>query len=154
VTETLTRRQYTVLKTLYSRGKMTADDIGVRSDVLWRLEERGLVARDSSLGRGREKWFIHQAGRVVVDDHEQAREPWRVVAGGQEWQKRTRREAYIRVSRERGFHDVTVYRWVDGDWRVYAELDQVCLSCGGRIHWEGDLGCCSRCGDEWQNEEA
>jgi hypothetical protein len=64
----LTTRQVTVLRTLRAWGKMTADDIGVRSDVLWRLEHAGLVARDSNLGRGREKWFIYPAGREALDN--------------------------------------------------------------------------------------
>ncbi len=45
----------------------TADNIGVRSDVLWRLEERGMVARTGPVGRGREKWYILPAGRDAAD---------------------------------------------------------------------------------------
>jgi hypothetical protein len=63
----LTTRQRTVLQTLRNRNPMTADRIGVRSDVLWRLEERGLVARTSSRGRGRESWYILQAGRDALE---------------------------------------------------------------------------------------
>jgi len=57
----LTRRQATVLATLECRDRMTAADMGVRSDVLWRLEERGLVARNAH-----EQWHIRQAAKDAL----------------------------------------------------------------------------------------
>jgi len=62
-----TIRQYTVLQTLWAR-KMTAKQICVRSDVLWRMEERGWVAR--SCYPSGDVWYILQAG-------EQAAARWR-----------------------------------------------------------------------------
>ena len=62
-----TRRQYTVLQTLWAR-KMTAKQICVRSDVLWRMEERGWVARRGD-PHG-DVWHILRAG-------EQAAARWR-----------------------------------------------------------------------------
>jgi hypothetical protein len=63
---TLTIRQYTVLQTLGCGRKMTASEVGVRSDVLWRLEERGLVARNLH-----EKWHIQPAGQAAVDEYQE-----------------------------------------------------------------------------------
>ena len=57
-----TIRQYTVLQTLWAR-KMTAKQICVRSDVLWRMEERGWVAR--SCYPSGDVWYILQAGEAV-----------------------------------------------------------------------------------------
>ena len=64
-----TMRQYTVLQTLHGGWNMTAKQIGVRSDVLWRMEEAGWVARDL-----RDVWYILPLG-------EQAIERWRERAG-------------------------------------------------------------------------
>jgi hypothetical protein len=61
-----TRRQKTVLWTLRMGQKMTAADIGVRSDVLWRMEEVGWVAR-SVHGPLGDIWYILPAGRAVSD---------------------------------------------------------------------------------------
>ena len=69
-----TIRQYTVLQTLWAR-KMTAQQIGVRSDVLWRMEERGWVARSSNPSA--DIWYIRPAG-------EQAAARWRVKNFGPE----------------------------------------------------------------------
>jgi hypothetical protein len=65
-----TRRQYTVLQTLASGWKMTAKQICVRSDVLWRMEERGWVARTyaSTLT---DKWFIRPAGKAAIERYEE-----------------------------------------------------------------------------------
>ena len=62
-----TWRQYHVLETLWVH-KMTAKQICVRSDVLWRMEERGWVARRGD-PRG-DVWHILRAG-------EQAAARWR-----------------------------------------------------------------------------
>jgi hypothetical protein len=56
-----TGRQVTVLRILWRRNGMTAKAIGVRSDVLWRMEERGWVTRDL---HGR--WRIKSAGIEVL----------------------------------------------------------------------------------------
>lgn len=57
----LTSRQRTVLYTLHPAGTQTARQLGVRSDVMWRLEHMGLVAggigpevRYSITAKGRE----------------------------------------------------------------------------------------------------
>jgi hypothetical protein len=57
-----TRRQQTVLWTLRHGQKMTAAQIGVRSDVMWRMEEVGWVARDLH-----NVWHILEAGAAVSD---------------------------------------------------------------------------------------
>lgn len=57
----LTRRQRTVLASLET-GSRTARWLGVRSDVLWRLEERGLVARNGDM---EPRWRITDAGRLA-----------------------------------------------------------------------------------------
>jgi hypothetical protein len=62
-TAVLTRRQRTTLDTLYFQAR-TARWMGVRSDVLWRLEERGLVARNSDT---EPRWRITPAGREALD---------------------------------------------------------------------------------------
>jgi hypothetical protein len=65
VDEKLTRRQAIVLRRLYNDvSAMSARDIGVRSDVLWRLEERGLVTRNTH-----QQWRIRPAGRTALDDY-------------------------------------------------------------------------------------
>jgi hypothetical protein len=58
----LTIRQYTVLQTLRMGRRMTARQIGVRADVLWRLEERGLVGRNMH-----DQWRIRPDGVEAVD---------------------------------------------------------------------------------------
>lgn len=58
----LTTRQRTTLSSLSPRGGLRARELGVRSDVLWRLEERGLVARDLH-----ERWYLTDAGRALAD---------------------------------------------------------------------------------------
>ena len=68
----LTWRQYTVLLTLRMSNPMDAATIGVRSDVLWRLEEMGYVARSGMLGRHRERWYILPAGRKAGDEMHEA----------------------------------------------------------------------------------
>lgn len=57
-----TRRQLTVLYTIRHGQKMTAAQIGVRSDVMWRMEEVGWVARDHF-----HVWHIQPAGAAVSD---------------------------------------------------------------------------------------
>lgn len=57
----LTRRQMTVLGSLEFGNGRTAKWLGVRSDVLWRLEERGLVSRNAH-----ERWRITDKGRAVL----------------------------------------------------------------------------------------
>ncbi len=66
IVEMPTRRQYTVLQTLEFGRKMTAKQIGVRSDVLWRMEERGWVARDAL-----DVWHILLAGRQAIARYEE-----------------------------------------------------------------------------------
>jgi len=63
-----TRRQYTVLCTIAQGQKMTAKQICVRSDVLWRMEERGWVAR--SCYPSGDVWFIYPAGRAAIERYE------------------------------------------------------------------------------------
>ena len=63
-----TRRQYTVLCTIAQGQKMTAKQICVRSDVLWRMEERGWVAR--SCQPGGDVWYIYPAGRAAIERYE------------------------------------------------------------------------------------
>jgi hypothetical protein len=58
----LTRRQRTVLMSLET-GSRTARWLGVRSDVLWRLEERGLVSRNSDM---EPRWTITLKGREAL----------------------------------------------------------------------------------------
>lgn len=62
-----TMRQGTVLQTLAPRGGMTAGSIGVRADVLWRMEERGWVARNMH-----EVWHILPDGRAALERWEKA----------------------------------------------------------------------------------
>lgn len=60
-----TTRQGTVLMTLSmatGTGHMTAKQIGVRSDVLWRIEEAGWVARTLH-----DKWYIRPGGRAALE---------------------------------------------------------------------------------------
>jgi hypothetical protein len=59
----LTPRQITVLSTLEFGNPQTARNIGVRSDVLWRMEERGLVARNSDMDP---RWSITGGGRAAL----------------------------------------------------------------------------------------
>lgn len=59
----LTPRQTTVLRTLAFADRMTPQRIGVRSDVLWRMEERGLVARNAH-----DQWRITPKGRDALGD--------------------------------------------------------------------------------------
>lgn len=58
----LTRRQATVLRALSGGDSMSARDIGVRSDVLWRLEERGMVGRSVH-----HQWRIRLTGKQALD---------------------------------------------------------------------------------------
>lgn len=60
----LTKRQRTVIDTLSFGSPRTARWMGVRSDVLWRLEERGLVARNADM---EPRWRITDAGRLAVE---------------------------------------------------------------------------------------
>ena len=60
-----TIRQYTVLQTLHGGWKMTAKQIRVRSDVLWRMEQAGWVAR--SCYTSGDVWYIHPAGEQAAD---------------------------------------------------------------------------------------
>jgi hypothetical protein len=57
-----TRRQLTVLATLRDGRRMTAAEIGVRADVMWRMEEVGWVARNLH-----QVWHIRPAGAAVSD---------------------------------------------------------------------------------------
>lgn len=59
-----TPRQATVLGTLECVDHRTARWMGVRSDVLWRMEERGWVSRDLH-----EQWYIRPGGRDALDRH-------------------------------------------------------------------------------------
>jgi hypothetical protein len=60
----LTRRQAIVLRTLSgpSRTPMSARTLHTRSDLLWRLEERGLVHRNAH-----QQWRILPAGEQALD---------------------------------------------------------------------------------------
>jgi len=60
----LTKRQRTVLVSLLSGAGYTAKEMGVRSDVLWRLEEKGFVVR-TLFG---DVWYITGSGRREVED--------------------------------------------------------------------------------------
>lgn len=62
-----TQRQGTVLQTLSNHQKMTAKQIPVRSDVMWRMEERGWVARNYF-----EAWHILPAGEQALERWEKA----------------------------------------------------------------------------------
>jgi hypothetical protein len=64
-----TRRQVTVLRTIRHTA-MRADQIAVRSDVLWRMEEVGWVARNLH-----EVWHILPAGLAIVREWEDAHLP-------------------------------------------------------------------------------
>jgi hypothetical protein len=60
-----TTRQATVLATLASAtgsGKRTAKDMHVRSDVLWRMQEAGWVARTLH-----QEWYIRDAGQAALE---------------------------------------------------------------------------------------
>lgn len=59
----LTRTQRYALGELRFYSRRTPRDIGVRSDVLWRLEERGLVQRNLH-----EEWSITSAGIALLRD--------------------------------------------------------------------------------------
>jgi len=59
----LTKRQRTVMWSLCF-GAHTARHLGVRSDVLWRLEERGMVARNSDM---EPRWTLLQKGRDAIE---------------------------------------------------------------------------------------
>lgn len=67
-----TQRQKTVLWTLRMGQKMTAPQIGVRSDVMWRMEEVGWVARSGPGPGGLETWHILDAGAAVSDKAREA----------------------------------------------------------------------------------
>lgn len=68
-----TIRQGTVLRTLAGRGSMTAVLIGVRSDVLWRMEERGWVTSSGMIRRADERWTITATGHEALDRLEATR---------------------------------------------------------------------------------
>lgn len=57
-----TRQKGALIALSMSSGPVSARHIGVRSDVLWRLEERGLVARNAH-----EQWYIRDAGRRALE---------------------------------------------------------------------------------------
>lgn len=59
----LTKRQRAVLTLLATSGSKTPRYLGVRRDVLWRLEERGLVGSMSG-----ERFSITRAGREAIED--------------------------------------------------------------------------------------
>jgi hypothetical protein len=59
----LTRRQWTVLSSLEFGNGRTAKWLGVRSDVLWRLEQRGLVSRNLH-----DRWRITDKGQTVLEN--------------------------------------------------------------------------------------
>jgi hypothetical protein len=60
--ETLpTVRQSTVLATLELQNHRTARWLGVRSDVLWRMEERGWVGRNNY-----DQWYIKDGGHSAL----------------------------------------------------------------------------------------
>jgi len=67
----LTRRQAIVLRRLYDDiCAAGAREIGVRSDVLWRLEERGLVTRTWGPCRSPDaQWRIRLAGRIALGEY-------------------------------------------------------------------------------------
>jgi predicted transcriptional regulator len=46
-------------------GMAGTRQLGVRSDVLWRLEERGLVRRDSDI---EPNWYITDKGKKIIAD--------------------------------------------------------------------------------------
>jgi hypothetical protein len=66
-----TVRQYTVLRTLQTAlgtGHRSAREMYVRSDVLWRMEEAGWVARSyTALKRPDDQWYIKLAGNAAVE---------------------------------------------------------------------------------------
>jgi len=64
--DTLTRRQAIVLRTLSgpSSTAMSGRDLHTRSDLLWRLEERGLIQRNAH-----QQWRILPAGEQALDDY-------------------------------------------------------------------------------------
>lgn len=66
----LTRHQVIVLRALStsSGAAMSARRLGTRSDVLWRLEERGLVQRNAH-----QQWRIEPAGKQALDDYTRER---------------------------------------------------------------------------------
>ena len=60
---TLTTRQRAVLRLLSTSGTTTAKYLGVRSDVLWRLEEQGLVSSPNGI-----RWCITRKGIEAIED--------------------------------------------------------------------------------------
>lgn len=66
-----TTRQGTVLYSLNAAvgtGRRSARDMGVRSDVLWRMEEAGWVARSYTCRkRPDDKWYIKAAGIAALE---------------------------------------------------------------------------------------
>ena len=60
---TLTRRQQTILQSLAVSNGETAKQLGVRSDVLWRLEEMGLVVRTIH-----ERWLLTGRGVLMAQE--------------------------------------------------------------------------------------
>lgn len=67
---TLTRRQFTVLRDL-SYGPSTPARLGVRSDVLWRLVERGWASAGMPhTDRRFDRYSITAAGRAALDAHD------------------------------------------------------------------------------------
>jgi DNA-binding MarR family transcriptional regulator len=64
----LTWRQYTVLQSLLIKNRPTAAVLGVRQDVLWRLEEMGMVTGGMPMrDRKREQWSITRKGTEAVN---------------------------------------------------------------------------------------
>jgi hypothetical protein len=64
----LTRRQAIVLRALHNGAQISARDLHVRSDVLWRLSERGLVVHAWGPPRSPDaQWRIQPAGVRVLD---------------------------------------------------------------------------------------
>ena len=60
----LTRRQAIVLRELSHATDKTPRELGVRSDVLWRLSERGFVGRTAQ-----DAYYIKPAGLAALDEY-------------------------------------------------------------------------------------
>jgi len=72
-----TVRQGTVLATLAMSNPRTAKEMHVRSDVLWRMQEAGWVARTAH-----QEWYIKSAGHAALErwrNRPLRPERWKVV---------------------------------------------------------------------------
>ena len=69
-----TPRQVTVLRALSHGGYASAKALRVRSDVLWRMQERGWVTRNAQ-----QQWHIRPAGERVLAAETERGSTWREV---------------------------------------------------------------------------